>query len=78
MQLNFCVGVLVTLRLARSSAQRSPDHDIPHTNGNGLHHEGIDLIALSSNIPPASATHLDTKVRLGSFSTKLASLIVTL
>lgn len=60
----FVLGVLITLRLAKSSAQRSPDHNIPHTNGNGLHHEGIDLIALSSNIPPASEAHLDTKVSL--------------
>ncbi|XP_059487639.1 protogenin-like [Neocloeon triangulifer] len=58
------IGMVVTLRLAKSSVLRSPNHDLPQTNGNGMHHtEGIDMIALSScsNIPPASPAHLDTK-----------------
>ncbi|XP_065351083.1 protogenin A-like isoform X1 [Cloeon dipterum] len=57
------LGVVIAYRLAKASRLRN--HNIPHTNGNGLHHhsEGIDMMVLSSssNIPPAQTDHLDTK-----------------
>ncbi|XP_065351080.1 protogenin A-like isoform X1 [Cloeon dipterum] len=59
----FILVVGITYRLAK--ALRLRNHNIPHTNGNGLHHhsEGIDMMVLSSssNIPPAQTDHLDTK-----------------